>query len=74
MKIVGFRYKVLSFMFKSLKYTLFLILFLKTLLIHSQGINGKVTDSANVPIPFIPIALMSSADSSIVKGVMADEN
>lgn len=57
-----------------MKYLVFLLLFFWSLLIHSQGINGKVIDSANVPVPFIPIALMSASDSLIVKGVMTDEN
>lgn len=74
MKIVVFSCQALTVKYNPLKYTFFIIFFFSTYQIHSQGINGKVTDSANVPVPFISIALMSSADSSIVKGVMADEN
>lgn len=42
--------------------------------IHSQNnIGGKVIDSTQSPVPYITVALLNAADSSIVKGVNTDE-
>lgn len=38
------------------------------------GITGKVEDGENNPIPFVNVLLLKSADSSLVKGALTDEN
>jgi iron complex outermembrane receptor protein len=52
-------------------FLLFIILFhLESL---SQSIRGKILDSSQTPISFIPVALLSKSDSSIYKGTLSDE-
>lgn len=36
-------------------------------------IKGKVADSANVPLPYITVALLNAKDSSIVRGINTNE-
>lgn len=53
----------------------YLLLFV--LLFHfkslSQSIRGKILDSSQTPIPFIPVALLNENNSSIYKGTLTDE-
>lgn len=57
-----------------------LIVFCCVLIASSQSINaqcaiqGKLTDTLQAPISYNAIGLLHAADSSIVKGVMTDEN
>ena len=54
---------------------LFCFLFASKAMLHSQcAIQGNVTDSLQIPLPFNSIALINYKDSSIIKGVMTDEN
>lgn len=45
-----------------------------TFVTNGQHISGKIIDSTQSPVPFATIALLNAADSSIVKGNIADEN
>ena len=57
-----------------------LIVFCCVLIASTQSINaqcaiqGKLTDTLQVPISYNAIGLLNATDSSIVKGVMTDEN
>lgn len=42
--------------------------------ITSQSLTGKITDSVQAPVPYIPLALILAKDSSIVKGSNTGEN
>jgi len=54
---------------------LFSVLFASTQSVKAQcAINGKLTDTLQAPIPFNAIGLIQVNDSSIIKGVMTDEN
>ncbi len=35
-------------------------------------ISGKIADGSNAAIPYAPIALMNSTDSTIYKGILTD--
>lgn len=43
-------------------------------MVAQNSITGIVTDSARVPVPFAAVALLKTADSSIVKGSLTDAN
>ncbi|HRG53590.1 MAG TPA: TonB-dependent receptor [Bacteroidia bacterium] len=56
-----------------------IILFISICFFSLQGvsqcsISGKLTDSLNVPVPYAPVALIGSKDSSIQKGAVTDQN
>lgn len=36
-------------------------------------ISGLITDSLDAPVPFVPVALLSLPDSTIIKGTITDE-
>jgi hypothetical protein len=38
-----------------------------------NSISGLITDSTATGVPFVPVALLNSKDSTIVKGVLSDE-
>lgn len=40
---------------------------------RAQVIRGKIADSTQAPIPFVPVAILNSADSSLVKGSASNE-
>lgn len=51
------------------------MLFFMSFKLHAQCVlSGVVSDSLSSPVPYVPVALVHAKDSSIVKGVMADEN
>lgn len=62
------------------QYKILYVFLLNILLASIQNINAqcsitsRVTDSLNTPIAFNPIGLLNFKDSSVVKGIMTDEN
>ncbi|MGZ4091245.1 MAG: TonB-dependent receptor domain-containing protein, partial [Bacteroidia bacterium] len=54
------------------KIIIFLML-LSSMLVKSQSVGGTVNDSLSSPVPYIPIALLSAKDSSIIKGTNTNE-
>jgi iron complex outermembrane receptor protein len=56
------------------KICVFLALLSHFTCISQCNIKGNVVDTMQVAIPFIPIGLINSMDSSIYKGVIADQN
>ncbi len=54
--------------------TLVILLLFNNLNFSQNSINGKISDSASVPLPFCALALLNASDSSIVKGNITDEN
>jgi iron complex outermembrane receptor protein len=53
---------------------LFLALFMILTSRSQSFIKGRIQDSLSAPIPYCPLALVRTADSSIVKGSIANEN
>jgi iron complex outermembrane receptor protein len=55
----------------------FFFIFILAVLFHyeslSQSIRGRIADSTQAPIPFIPVALLNKSDSSIYKGTITDD-
>ncbi|HWY37051.1 MAG TPA: carboxypeptidase-like regulatory domain-containing protein, partial [Bacteroidia bacterium] len=41
---------------------------------YAQSIKGCIVDSVKTPVPFATIAVISSKDSSIIRGSISDEN
>jgi len=58
----------------SFKLLIVFVLLFQIKAISQCSIKGNVSDSLKKPIPYTPIALISSKDSSIFKGVITDEN
>jgi outer membrane receptor protein involved in Fe transport len=54
---------------------LFLLFFFTIRISNAQvGIRGKITDSLDTGIPYVPLAIISSADSAVVKGAVTDDS
>ncbi len=51
-----------------------LIIFAAVQLQGQNSVKGRVADSTNAPVPYIAIALLNAADSSIYRGVNNDDN
>lgn len=52
---------------------LLLSLFFSSIALGQSKIVGKIVDSLQQGVPYAPVALVSSADSTIVKGAITDE-
>lgn len=49
-------------------------MWLSVLTANTQSISGKIVDSTFAPVPFATVALIQSPDSTILTGMLADEN
>lgn len=43
-------------------------------ILHAQGISGRITGPDNVPMPFVNVALLDETDSAFIAGTVSAED